>query len=88
MKNHESQPTETTLFPETNVVNLIMDKVVVVVMIEVETVDEEETIIIYVVVILIIQISKGPHGTMIMKEKLHKTRIQKVMKKYAIDHVV
>ena len=57
--------------------------ILIVVVVEEETVEEEEIIIIFVVVILIIQISKESHGTMIVKEKLHKN--QKVMKKYVTD---
>ena len=83
MKNHEFQPTETKLFPEVNIVNFNRDMIVV----EVEIVIEEEIITIFVVVVLIIQISKEPHEMVIIKGKLHKIRIQKVMKKHATDVV-
>ena len=47
---------------------------------------EEKIIITFMVVVLMIQISKESHETMIIKEKLHKIRIQKVIKKYATIH--
>lgn len=45
---------------------------------------EEEIIIIFMVIILIIQFLKEPHE-MIIKENLHKTKIQKVMSINALD---
>ena len=82
MKNHESRPTGTTPFPEVNAVNFNnMVEVVVVVV----TMAEEEIVIIFVVVILIIQISKEPLEMMIIKEKLHKVKIQKMMSINASD---